>query len=590
MLTQDSPQSVWQLYKRLAPYLRSFKFAFLLGILGNMLYGGVDASFTYILKPLLDKGFVARDHHFIRLVPFIIIGLFLIRFAANFLANIFMTKTGRGVVMLFRQNVFQHLLKLPVSYYDRNTSGELLSTIIYNIEQLATACSDAITKFLQSGFMVLGLLGVMFITSWRLTLIYFCVIPFIALTVSITSKGMRRVSKLIQDKFGRITSLAEEAIECFKVIRIFGGEQREIYKFNEITKANFASEIKLVIIRTISVSSVQLLAAIALAIIIYLATLPNAVTTLSVGSFVALIAAMLALLKPMKQLTNINGDIQKGLAALQSVYELLDQATEVDNGQQVLSSTQGAVSYRNVSFTYPGTEQPVLHDISFDIAPGKSLALVGPSGSGKSTIVSLLARFYEISSGSILIDGNAINDVTLKSLREQISLVSQNITLFNDTIANNIAYGMDGLVTMTAIAEAAKQAQAYDFIKALPDGFETVVGENGVLLSGGQRQRIAIARALLKDAPLLILDEATSALDTESERAIQTALETLMSTRTTLVIAHRLSTIEKADEILVLHQGRVVEQGTHQNLLAADGYYAKLQKMQNNESAYENLC
>lgn len=579
----SNPKSMWQLYKRLFPYLSTFKYAFMLGILGNMLYGGVDASFTYILKPVLNQGFVERNQVFIQRIPFIIIGLFVLRFIANFMANYFMVKTGRGVVMAFRQHVFRHLLALPMSYYDSHPSGELLSTIIYNIEQLATACSDAITKCLQSGFMVIGLLIVMLVTSWRLTLIYFSVVPFIAVAVVLTSRGMRRVSHVIQDRFAQLTNIAEEAIECFKVIRIFGGQKREIQQFDAVTKANYLNEIKLIVLRTISVSSVQMLAAIALASIIYLATLPNSVTTLSVGAFVALIAAMLAMLKPMKQLTNINGDLQKGLAALQSVYELLDQEQEQETGSQSLTRVKGRVSYEHVSFAYTQDARAILSDISFTIAPSQMIALVGPSGAGKSTCVNLLSRFYPISAGKIYLDGIDITTVKLASVREQISLVSQNIMLFNDTIANNIAYGMIDKVSRSQIIHAAKQAQAFDFIEQCQDGFDTIVGENGVLLSGGQRQRLAIARAILKDAPILILDEATSALDTASERAIQSALETLMAKRTTLVIAHRLSTIEKADQILVMVDGQIIERGTHPQLLAADGYYANMQRNQGHE-------
>ncbi len=582
---QNKHASAFSLYAWLWPYIRQFRAALVFGVLGNMLYGGIDAGFTYVLKPILDKGFVARNQHFIHQIPFIILGLFIARFLANFFANFFMVKTGRGVVMKLRQAIFHHLMILPVSFYDRHSGGELLSTMIYNVEMAGSGGADTITKLMQAGFMVLGLLGVMFMNSWRLSLIFIAAVPFIGLIMKYANRGMREVSHTIQDKFARVSVIAEEVIECFKVVRIYGGQKQEQAKFDRETTENYQHEVKLTVLKALTTSGVQVIAAMVLAVIIYLATLPNTHWTLSVGSFVALVAAMMAILKPMKQLTNISGDLQKGFAALASVAELLDEPIEQAQGNDTLHQCQGHIVYDNVSFVYSTTNKQVLKELSFECKPGEMVALVGASGSGKSTTVNLLARFYDYQSGQISVDGRAIETLSLTSLRDNIALVSQQVALFNDTVRANICYGSKE-VSEERLRLVAKQAQALAFIDSLPHGFDTMVGDNGVLLSGGQRQRLAIARALIKDAPILILDEATSALDTESEREIQKALNELMKSRTTLVIAHRLSTIEQASQILVFDEGRIVERGTHKSLLAQGKVYAKLHQLQINESQH----
>ncbi len=567
-------------YLRLLHFTRQYWLAFALGILGNILAAAANATFAWLLKPVLDKGFIARDIHFIHWLPAIIFGAFLIRGFANYLGDYYMAWVGRQTVMRFRQQIFAHLLKMPAEFYDQISSGKLLSAIIYNVDQLARASTDAVVTIVQESCTVIGLITVMFIISWKLSLIYIFAVPLIALTARYASQRMRRLSKNLQESMGETTQIAQEAIEGYQVIRIFGGQQYEYQKFKKITEQNRSKEIKVTATNSLSGGLVQQVAGIAIAIIIAVATLHS--THITAGGFASLLATMLAILKPMKNLTNVSSTIQKGIAAAESIYELLDSPTEKDHGTQTLTYTPGHIIFDRVSFAYPNAEQKILHRISLHIPAGKTTAIVGRSGSGKSTLVKLIPHFYDQYEGQILLDGIDLNHIRLSSLRDQIALVSQQVILFNDTLANNIAYGGMAETSKEAIIQAAKAAYAHDFIAQLPHGYETLIGDNGVLLSGGQRQRIAIARAILKNAPILILDEATSALDTESEYFIQQALTALIKNRTTIVIAHRLSTIENADQIIVLDQGQVVEQGTHQILLAQNGHYAKLYRGQFN--------
>ncbi len=570
------------LYKRLFQYAKRYWIGLVLGMIGTITQSGVDAGFTWLIKPLLDKGFIAKDQTFIHWLPLGIILAFILRGGAGFMSNYFMAWTGRNVVMRFRQDIFAHLLRLPATFYDNTTSGQLLSAIIYNVDQVAKASSDAIVIVVQESFFIAGLIVVMMLTSWKLSLLFLVTTPVIAVIARRSSLRMRRLSKSVQFSMGDITQVAEESIEGYKVIRTFGGQQYETDKFNDLTVKNRFRELKIIATNILASSSVQLVAGCVISLTIYLTTLKSAHIT--AGGFTSMIAAMLALLKPMRNLTNVNNTIQKGIAAAESIFLLLDQPPEKDEGTTQLTRVKGAIEYQQVNFSY-NSDKKILHDISFKAEPGQTIALVGRSGSGKSTLVNLLPRFYDGYSGRILVDGIDTHTIRLEDLRKQLAFVSQQVTLFNDTIAHNIAYGRFAQASEAEIIRAAEAAHAMEFIKELPDGLQTLVGENGVLLSGGQRQRIAIARALLKNSPILILDEATSALDTEAERHIQEALDSLMHNRTTLVIAHRLSTIENAHTILVMDNGRIVESGSHAQLLAHDGYYAKLYRMQFKELA-----
>lgn len=567
------------LYRRLFGYVRRYWFSLVIALIASMMYSGIDAWFVYFLKPLLNRGLIQKNQGFLHYAPFLVLGVFMMRGVASFFSNYSIALVSRNVIARLRLELFSHLQRLPARFYDNNSSGHILSVMLYSVEQVSSASADVLTTAVQSSFFIIGLLIVMIKISWKLSLLYFFVIPLVVAITRFTSLRVRRLSLAIQESVGNITHCTEENIEGYKVVRAFGGQGYEKAKFDKVIDVNLRNEMKVVMARSWSVSSVQLVAAMALAATLYVATLDIAHSILSTGGFIAIIAAMLAILKPMKDLTTMQNKLYRGLAGAQTVFEMLDQKFELDNGTKTLQRAAGKIEFSQVNFSY-SPEKSVLHDVSFSVKPGEIVALVGRSGSGKSTLVSLLPRFYPEFTGDILLDDVSVRDYRLADLRKQFALVSQNITLFNDTIANNIAYGRFDEVNEAEILAAAKAAYALDFIEQLPQGIHTLIGENGVLLSGGQRQRIAIARALLKNAPILILDEATSALDTESERYIQAALDELMKHRTTLVIAHRLSTVEHANKIIVMDAAKVVEVGTHEELLQRDGYYAKLYRMQ----------
>jgi subfamily B ATP-binding cassette protein MsbA len=570
-------------YGKLAIYLRLVKTAmpywvcFVIGIFGTILATGTDSAFAWAIKPFIDDGLVARKQWLLNSLPFIVVGAFLVRGFAYFLSNYYVARVGRSVVMDFRKKVFAKFMHLPASFYDEEASGKLLSLVIYNTEQVASATTEALLTILQEGLTLIGLIVVMFILSWKLTVLFMVTAPLVSVIIKFTSKRLHTLSSNVQKTVGEVMHIAEECIEGYRVVRIFGGEKYELKKFNNAAELNRHREMKVVMTNSISTSLVQVIAALPIAIIVYIATLPSMGVT--VGSFGAIVAAMLRLLTPMRRLTKVNGDIQKGIAGAQSIFGLLDKETEKDLGVVHLERASGHIEYKNVGFKYSRSKKDILHNINFTVEPGKTVAFVGKSGGGKTTLVSLLPRFYDVLSGGIYIDGININDYKLADLRKQFAFVSQNLTLFNDTVAANIAYGFANC-DEEKIMKAAEAAHIADFIRQLPNGLDTLIGENGVLLSGGQRQRIGIARALLKDAPILILDEATSALDTESEYHIQEALVELMQKRTTLVIAHRLSTIERADKIIVVDRGHIVEEGNHVELLQLNKTYAKLYKMQ----------
>ncbi|MGM0524635.1 MAG: lipid A export permease/ATP-binding protein MsbA [Pseudomonadota bacterium] len=576
----DSQSLKKSTFKRLLGYIKPYKLAFAVAVIGMIGYAGVDTLFFSQIETLIDEGLTKQDPTILLYGGIFVPVFFIIRGLFNFASTYFLNWVGFKVVTRMRQQLFDHLMKLPVAFHDQHSTGDLISKITYDTQQVAEASSRALLVLIREGAFVLGLLGLMFYQSWQLSLVFLVVGPLIAKVVAVVSKRFRTVSSRIQTAMGNVTTTAEQMINGHKVVVMHEGQNAESKRFGEINNITRNQNMKLVNTRAISTSVIQFIASLSLAMVLVIASYPEMLESLSAGAFTTLLTAMIMLLRPLKQLTNVNSDFQRGIAAATSVFNILDEPVEVDKGTKVVDRAKGDITLENVTFAYNEGDEPALQDISFDLSEGKTVALVGRSGSGKSTISSLLTRFYDVNEGQILLDGYNIKDYKLKCLRRQFALVSQHVTLFNDTIANNIAYGAGRSVSRDDIIQAAEQAYVTEFTDSMPNGLETMVGENGVMLSGGQRQRIAIARALLQDAPILILDEATSALDTESERHIQQALGALRKDRTSLVIAHRLSTIENADEILVMDDGRIIERGSHSDLLEQEGAYYQLYNLQ----------
>jgi subfamily B ATP-binding cassette protein MsbA len=568
------------IFKRFRVYLKDFKLAFIIAVVGMIGYSAIDVLVVAQLKPIVDESLGKGDYQYLRVAAYFIVPIFILRGIFNFLGTYTVAWIGNHVVMQMRQQLFNRYIHLPVEFHDKNGTGKLISKVIYDTEQVANAAGKALLILVRDGAFVIGLLFAMFYYSWQLSLIFILIGPLVAVIVSVVSKRFRLVSKRIQDAMGGLTTSVEQVIKGHKVVLMFGGQSLEDKRFAAKNNHNRQQNMKLKVAKILSVSSIQVIASVALAAVLYIASFPDLVESLTPGVFVSVVVFMTMLLKPLKQLTTVNSEFQKGMAACVSIFEVIDQEVEVDQGSHNVSRAKGDIEFNQVTFTYPSKETPALKDISFSVKTGETCALVGRSGSGKSTISSLLTRFYDNQLGEIRLDGQLLTDLPLKDLRRQFALVSQHVVLFNDTIANNIAYGSEDKVSREQILAAAKTAHVMEFLEQLPDGLETIVGENGFMLSGGQRQRLAIARALLLDAPILILDEATSALDTESERLIQDALEQLQQDRTSIVVAHRLSTIENADTILVIEAGSIVEQGNHQSLMKQNGHYSQLYNMQ----------
>ncbi len=575
------PKASAQIYKRLLSYVRPHRGLFLVSIFGFLLYSGTQTLFAALIKHIIDT-LQTETREGMFYLPLLFSGLIVVHGIGAYLGNYFLAKVSTNVVHALRCEIFNKYIELPTAYFDANNSGYMISRITHNVGQVTQATTDAVRTFIREGLTAIGLLIYLFYSNWMLSLVFIAITPIIVILVSYVSKRLRGISKKIQESIGDMTHITSELVGGHRVVRSYGGEDYERRRFLESSLFNRRQSLKLATTLAIHNPIMQFIIALALSFLMYMALM--FMEKASVGEFVGYLTAAFLLPRPIRQLSDANGDIQKGIAAAESLFDILDEPGESDQGTYQVERAKGALEFKSLSFQYQGSNEPALIDINFKAEPGQTIALVGASGGGKSTLVNLVSRFYAHDKGEILLDGREINAYQLNSLRHQIALVNQQVTLFNDTIANNIAYGTLTAASRDAIIAAATDACAMEFISKLDQGLDTEIGENGVKLSGGQRQRLALARALLKNAPILILDEATSALDTESERYIQTALQKVMSDRTTLVIAHRLSTIENADMILVIDHGRIVERGSHQELINKNGAYARLHQMQFKEN------
>jgi len=575
------PHNSRELYFRLLGYVRPYYKVFAVAVLGMVAAAATEPLFPALIKPLLDGGF-AEGGPTLPPLAFAgaIVGVFVVRGIFTFTSSYCMTWVANKVVLDLRAAMFARLVRLPAKFFDDHNSGGLLSKVAYDVSGVTGAATTAITVLIKDSIAIIGLLAWLFYLNWKLTLIALVVGPPIALTVRVIARRLRRMSRESLRSLGDVVQVLQETIECHKVVKVFGGQDYEMGRFQKSVQILRGFNMRADVPAALTTPITHTFAALALAVIIYISMQDTLATRATVGEFASFITAMLMLLAPLKHLSEINNALQHGLASAESVFGMIDAPIEEDRGTVAIGRVRGEVKFEKVGFTYPTRNEPALVDIDLHIRPGETLALVGGSGGGKTTLVNLLPRFYAPTSGRILLDGHDIQTLTLDSLRANVALVSQEIVLFNDSIYANIAYGRLGGAAEKDVVAAAEAAHAMDFIRQTPEGLNTLIGENGLRLSGGQRQRLAIARALLKNAPLLILDEATSALDSESERQVQAALEALMRGRTTIVIAHRLSTIEGADRIAVLESGRIVETGKHAELLAREGVYAKLYRMQ----------
>lgn len=566
--------------KLLWPFIKPYKKALVIAVIGLLLNAVTDALLISLTKPLLDYGLMDKDSFILITIAIAIIVLIALRGLTNYASTYSLSWLSGKVVTKFRQLIFNHLLKSPISFHDERSVGDLVSIITFNAQQLSKASSDALIILLREITYAIGLCAVMFYGSWQLASVLIVIVPIVIFIAQFIAKKFRQTIASMQKGMGQITTAADEMLKGHKEVLIFNAKEYEKRNFNNITDTMRRNILKIVLVSGLSTPIIQLIATLGLGVVLYLVA--GQYLNVTPGSFTVVFSAMVAVMRPLRELTSLHVELQKGALACESLFDILSSPTENDNGTIIADKVKGEIEFKDVTFTYPNRNTPALNHLSLNIKAGETIALVGRSGAGKSTIANLLPRFHDLKQGEILIDSVDIKKYTLKSLRNQIGFVSQNVHLFNGTIADNIAYGEKEVYSHDEIIKAAQMANAMEFISKLEKGLDTEIGDNGVLLSGGQRQRIAIARVLLRNNPILIFDEATSALDNESERLVQEAIDVLQQNRTSIIIAHRLTTIEKADRILVIDEGQIIEEGTHQELIKTDGFYAHMHKMQFN--------